>query len=149
MKHLLFFFISLFSTPLFSQIEIIDVGDGWKNKVQLAISLIKETDSTYYKHLMKNCNQIGFWAEKYSTNEGKTIFISRYDMQIESIQNIACVLIHESMHIELGKLNLPITEFEEECLCYNYERQFLEKVKDPEPRLVQNVIERMKQYKCY
>jgi hypothetical protein len=65
------------------------------------------------------------------------------------VENIACVLIHESMHIELGKLNLPITEFEEECLCYNYERQFLEKVKDPEPRLVQNVIERMKQYKCY
>ena len=82
MKHLLFFSLLLLTTPIFSQIEVEDVGDGWKNKIELALELIKRTDSNYHNHVIDNCEHIGFWAGKYSTNEGTSIYMTKYDFEM-------------------------------------------------------------------
>ena len=103
MKHLLFFSLLLLTTPIFSQIKVEDVGDGWKNKIELALDLIKRTDSNYYNHVIDNCEHIGFWAGKYSTNEGTSIYMTKYDFEMNSIQNLACIIVHESKHIEFSK----------------------------------------------
>ena len=45
MKHLLFFSLLLLTTPIFSQIKVEDVGDGWKNKIELALDKDVDTDN--------------------------------------------------------------------------------------------------------
>ena len=146
MKHLLFLTLLLFTTPIFSQIKVEDVGDGWKNKIELALELIKKTDSNYYSHVINNCKHIGFWSGKYSTNEDSSIYMTKYDFEINSIQNLACIIVHESKHIELSKNKIVLSEKEEECICYTYEKEFLFKVEVPERRLLENVFYRIESY---
>ena len=146
MKHLLFLTILLFTKPIFSQIKVEDVGDGWKNKIELALEIIKKTDSNYYKQVIDNCEHIGFWAGKYSTNEGTSIYMTKYDFEINSIQNLACIIVHESKHIELAKNKIILSEKEEECVCYTYEKEFLFKVETPERRLLENVFYRIETF---
>ncbi len=146
MKHLLFLTLLLFTTPIFSQIKVEDVGDGWKNKIELALELIKKTDSNYYSHVINNCKHIGFWSGKYSTNEDSSIYMTKYDFEMNSIQNLACIIVHESKHIELSKNKIVLSEKEEECICYTYEKEFLFKVEVPERRLLENVFYRIESY---
>lgn len=146
MKHLLFFTLLLFTTPIFSQIKVEDVGDGWKNKIELALQLIKKTDSNYYSHVINNCKHIGFWSGKYSTNEDSSIYMTKYDFEMNSIQNLACIIVHESKHIELSKNKIVLSEKEEECICYTYEKEFLFKVEVPERRLLENVFYRLESF---
>ena len=146
MKHILFFTLLLFTAPIFSQIKVEDVGDGWKNKIELALELIKKTDSNYYSHVINNCKHIGFWSGKYSTNEDSSIYMTKYDFEINSIQNLACIIVHESKHIELSKNKIVLSEKEEECICYTYEKEFLFKVEVPERRLLENVFYRIESY---
>jgi hypothetical protein len=146
MKHLLFFLLLLLTTPIFSQIKVEDVGDGWKNKIELALDLIKRTDSNYYNHVIDNCEHIGFWAGKYSTNEGTSIYMTKYDFEMNSIQNLACIIVHESKHIEFSKNKIILSEKEEECICYKYEKEFLFKVEIPERRLLENVFYRIESF---
>ena len=146
MKHLLFLTLLLFTTPIFSQIKVEDVGDGWKNKIELALELIKKTDSNYYSHVINNCKHIGFWSGKYSTNEDSSIYMTKYDFEINSIQNLACIIVHESKHIELSKNKIVLSEKEEECICYTYEKEFLFKVEVPERRLLENVFYRLESF---
>ena len=56
---LLLLFVTLFS-PIYSQIKIDDVGDGWKSKVDSAIVLIKEKDPEKYNLLMTHCKEVEF-----------------------------------------------------------------------------------------
>jgi len=146
MKHLLFLTLLLFTTPIFSQIKVEDVGDGWKNKIELALEIIKKTDSNYYSHVINNCKHIGFWSGKYSTNEDSSIYMTKYDFEINSIQNLACIIVHESKHIELSKNKIVLSEKEEECICYTYEKEFLFKVEVPERRLLENVFYRLESF---
>lgn len=146
MKHLLFFTLLLFTTPIFSQIKVEDVGDGWKNKIELALEIIKKTDSNYYSHVINNCKHIGFWSGKYSTNEDSSIYMTKYDFEMNSIQNLACIIVHESKHIELSKNKIVLSEKEEECICYTYEKEFLFKVEVPERRLLENVFYRLESF---
>ena len=146
MKHLLFLTLLLFTTPIFSQIKVEDVGDGWKNKIELALEIIKKTDSNYYSHVINNCKHIGFWSGKYSTNEDSSIYMTKYDFEMNSIQNLACIIVHESKHIELSKNKIVLSEKEEECICYTYEKEFLFKVEVPERRLLENVFYRIESY---
>ena len=136
MKHLLFFSLLLLTTPIFSQIEVEDV----------ALDLIKRTDSNYHNHVIDNCEHIGFWAGKYSTNEGTSIYMTKYDFEMNSIQNLACIIVHESKHIEFSKNKIILSEKEEECICYKYEKEFLFKVEIPERRLLENVFYRIESF---
>ena len=112
-----------------SQIIIPDVGEGWKNDVDSAIKIIQKYDSEKYKLLTETCTNIEFWNGDYSTIDGSnTITISTKDLKRKSINNICCILVHESLHLYIRRLNFKIERNTEEIIAYTYELEFLKKL---------------------
>lgn len=127
----------------YAQINIHKAGDGWHLKVDSAIQLIKETDYEKAIVLDSVCKKIEFWQGSFSTNEGSygnkgTILISVKDVKLNSINNLAAVLVHESLHLLFLKKGMVLSPGKEEMYCYRYELEFLLKLKDPEPWLIQH-----------
>ena len=134
-------FLFLIPTLSFGQINIQDVGDGWKNKVDSAIALIKKTDTLSYQILMENCKDVEFIIGKYSTTKPPyTIAITTKDMSLNSINNIAAVLIHESYHLFIYNNKIIYSQNEEEAVCYEKEYEFLCKLPDVEDWLFLNAM---------
>lgn len=134
------------TTPLYSQIKIDDVGDGWKSKVDSALNLIKSIDSSKYKTLTEVCNHVSYWNGGFSTTEDSTtILISQKDMGL-SVANIASVIVHESKHLWFLKYKVRIPSNDEEVLAYRYELEFLRKVPNVEPYLINHAINMIKFY---
>jgi hypothetical protein len=146
MKYLMTLILTVFSFTLFSQVRIDQSGEGWKEMVDNALVLIQKTDTSVYNHLMKHCTKIGFWNGDYSSSEGTEIFVSRSDILLGSVENLACVVIHEAKHLELQSIGISLRE--EECICYTYELEFINKLQDVE-WLKQNCELRLNQYDCY
>ena len=135
--------------PLFGQIQVDKAGDGWDQKIDSAISLIRETDPDKYSLLESNCSKVSFWVSEFSSNEitpeeKGIIYISTKEIGLNSINNLAAVLVHESLHLYLSRkgANLPVEK--EENYCYKYELEFIRKLKNPEPWLVQHTQEQIK-----
>ncbi len=127
----------LFTIKSFSQIEIDDVGEGWKKRVELSLQTIKSVDNSKYNVILKECKRIGFWNENYSTTEGKdVILISTKDIQSGNINNIMATIIHESKHLYYRNHNIFLGEEYEEILCYKYELDFLQKIPNVEEWLI-------------
>lgn len=145
MKHLMTLILTIYSFTLFSQIKIDQSGEGWKEMVESAVVLIKNTDTSTHNLLIKHCRKIGFWGGTYSAGEGSEIYICRDDILLGSVENIACILVHESKHLELQSKGLSLQE--EECICYKYELEFINKLQDVE-WLKQNCELRLNQYDC-
>ena len=145
MKQLLLCLSLFLSVNLFAQIKIDDVGDGWKQTVEQAIDLIKQYDTTRYKLLLENCSQISYSTAPFSTTEsGCVILISQRDIKSKNVNNIAAVLVHESLHLYFQRKGYKMTEHQEEFRCYVYEMQFLLLLPNVEPWLLehaQNQIE--------
>lgn len=78
--------------------------------------------------------------------EGNEIYITTIEVRDGNIQNLACVIVHESKHIELSKLSLDSEE--EECVCYLYELEFLIKIKDVDLFLIDNIQNKLNYYDC-
>jgi hypothetical protein len=114
--------------------------------VDNALVLIQKTDTSVYNHLRKHCTKIGFWNGDFSSSEGTEIFVSRSDILLGSVENLACVVIHEAKHLELQSISISLRE--EECICYTYELEFINKLQDVE-WLKQNCELRLNQYDCY
>lgn len=134
-------FFFLFSLQSHGQIKVPDAGDGWKSFVDSAISLVKETDSTSYAILSQNCKDVEFALIPYSTTRPpSTIVISVRDMRTQSVNNIACVLVHESYHLYLHKNTPVLNPDEEEYLSYVHEYNFICKLRSAEDWLFKNVI---------
>jgi hypothetical protein len=133
MRILLVIFLILFSMP---RIIVDDVGDGWKSDVELALTKIKKVDYEKYQILIRNCNHIGFWNGKFSTTEDSTILISSRDAKLKNINNIAAILVHESMHLSIKHDNIELSKKSEECMCYVYELDFLRQIPDVEEWLI-------------
>ena len=125
-----FSFLYLFSfVECKSQIVIDDVGDGWKSKIDSAITLIQNTDESKYNTLLKVCSHIGYWNGGSSSIESPDkIVISTMDMKSNNINDIAAAIVHESMHLYFIKYNISIPPNREEFNCYEYELRFLEKI---------------------
>jgi len=140
----LFLTCMLFAANLaFGQIKIDKAGDGWDLKVDSAIQLIKETDYEKAIVLDSVCNKVEFWQGSFSTNEGSyrnkgTILVSVKDVKLNSINNLAAVLVHESLHLLFLKKGMVLSPGKEEMYCYRYELEFILKLKDPEPWLIQH-----------
>ena len=132
---LILYFLSL--PKSFGQIKIDDGFVEWKNLVIESMQLIKTTDSLKYDFLVTHCDRISFWNGEFSTTEDSSIVISTYDLKSKSKNNVACVLVHESKHLELSKTK-NLTQSAEECIAYRYELDFLMKLKEPESHLIQN-----------
>ena len=100
MKYILLIILFLTSFNSYSQIKIDDIGDNWKYKVDSALTVIKTYDPQKYDTLVKYCKHITFWVGDFSSTEDEnTIMISQRDMKLNSINNIASVLVHESFHL--------------------------------------------------
>ena len=100
MKQLLVCLISIIPFLAFSQIRIDDIGDGWKAKVEQALTVIQQTDCEKYDLLMATCKHISYSTATFATTEsGTTILIPRREMVVGNINDIAAALVHESLHL--------------------------------------------------
>ena len=137
-------FIPFFS---FTQIKIDDVGDGWKGKVEQAIEIVKQYDSEKYTLLMENCKHISYSLLAFSTTEnGNTILISQKEILKGNINDIAAILVHESLHLYLLRNQIKMAFNEEEILCYTYELELLFKIPDVEPWLIDHAKKQIEFY---
>ena len=133
--------------PLFGQIKVDKAGDGWDLKVDSALALIKETDSTKYFLLDSVCSNVSFWLSDFSScdlrdGEGR-IYIAARDVKLNSINNLAAVLIHESLHLYIQKKGILLEPKKEENYCYRYELGFVNKLPSPEPWLKNHIKEQI------
>lgn len=147
MKSFWFLFILLLPFNLFSQIKVDKAGDGWDSIVYSAIDLIKKSSPIHYAILMKTTQKIEFWNEDYSSNniiEGEgVIVISAKDIKLNSLNDIAAVLAHESYHLKFLKYGPDVRGYEEEYQCYLYELKLLKLLPNVEPFLVMHVNEQL------
>lgn len=136
----------LFITNLsFGQIKVDKAGDGWDRKIDSALQLIKEVDKEKYQLLDSVCERVEFWSSGFSSNQGGygskgTILVAIKDVQLNSINNLAVVLVHESLHLHVLQKGYIIIPSQEEAWCYRYELTFIDKLKNPEPWLKQHAI---------
>jgi len=145
---LIIFILSIFH--LRAQIKIPDVGDGWKYSVDSAIRLIKDTDTLSYRILMENCKEIEFIVSDHSSTKlPHTIAINVSDMKIGSINNIACVLVHESYHLYLSNNMYYIKDpNKEEYMCYLREYNFICKLPYVEDWLFMSTVNKLLYYRA-
>ena len=143
----LFLILALSSSSLFGQIKIDKAGDGWDLKVDSALALIKSTDSSKYDLLDSNCFKISFWLADFSScdleSEGGVIYVSARDISLNSINNLAAVLVHESLHLQVLKNKTLLSPKEEENICYRYELEFVSKLPNAELWLKKHIIEQI------
>lgn len=143
MKPVLLFLL-LFPISLFSQIVVDKAGDGWHLKADSALQLIQTYDSAKYDLLTGACEKIEFWNGSYSTNDGTTtIVISVGDVKLNSINNLAAVIVHESLHLYFVHADAILDVREEENRCYRYELDFIERLPDVEPWLWAHTLEQI------
>lgn len=147
-KNAIVLIFTLLTLPVFSQIRVDDVGDGWKLKIDSALTLIKKTDPDVYKQVISNCNYITYWMGNFSsTQDSSTILISTKDMNIGSVNNLACVIVHESHHLFIKRSKIKMTPNKEELECYLYEYEFLKKIENVEDWLTIHVIKCILKYR--
>ena len=135
------FFFSAVSNSLYSQPLVHVAGDAWQLQVDSAISIIKKYDPGKYELLTKVCDEVDFWMGDFSScdlapNGTATIYIAVKDVKLNSINNLACILVHESLHLYFAKQNFRYPRALEEKICYTYELDFLEKIPNAEPWLL-------------
>lgn len=139
--------ILLFSFNSYCQIKIDDVGDGWKAKIESALTLIKYTDPYSYDIVKEHCNYISFWINDFSSTQNpSTILIATKDMKIESINNLACLIVHEAHHLRFKHYGVIMEESEEELICYKRELKFMLNIPNIEPWLIDNAIKNIRRY---
>ena len=139
MKSLFLLLFIVISTTCYSQIIVDKAGDGWELKIDSALNLIKKTDSITNNLVHSVCYKIQFWNGCYSTNDGEhDIIISIGDIKLSSINNLAAVIVHESLHLYLSNRGVELITKVEENLCYRYELDFINKLPNPEPWLIQH-----------
>jgi hypothetical protein len=131
----------------FTQIKIDDVGDGWKQKVEQAIEVVKQYDTEKYTLLIENCKHISYSLLPFSTTEsGTTILIAQKEIITGNINDLAATLVHESLHLYILKNKLLMPENYEEVICYTYELEMLLKIPNVEPWLVNHATKQIEFY---
>jgi hypothetical protein len=139
----------LFITNLtFGQIKIDKAGNGWDLKIDSALQLIKEVDIEKFQLIDSVCDRVEFWSSGFSSNEGSygkkgTILVAVKDVQLNSINNLAVVMVHESLHLHVLQKGYIVAPEQEEAWCYRYELTFIDKLKNPEPWLKQHAIKQL------
>lgn len=133
----------LLSNLLPGQIQVDKAGDGWDLKIDSAIFLIKQTDSVKYKLLTDVCSRVEFWTNTFSSNDGSygnkgVILVAIKDVKLNSINNLAAVLVHESLHLYVLQKGLVFSPSYEEEYAYGYELDFLNRLPNPEPWLLEH-----------
>ena len=149
MKYL--FLLIFFSNNLASSQIIVDKTVN-SAKVDSALALIKERDPKVYAHIESVCSRISIWEEVYSFSDDTRIFISLNDFKLNSINNIACAIVHESMHTYFEKCRksslckVPESNILEEKYCYSYEYNFFMKLPNREYWLETHILKSISMY---
>ena len=139
----------LMTSKIFGQIKIDQVGDNWEPQVVQALELIKITDTITYNLVLDYCKKISFWSGAFSTVEREnTVTIARGDMELNSIENIACIIVHESKHLEIIQLKLEFPLQYEECICYLWEMDFIEKMQGEPDWIRENCLNMIMKLDC-
>jgi hypothetical protein len=147
MKFLISIYILLCSYSAIGQIKIPDVGDGWKAKIDSALTVVKTNDLPKYKLIINVCNRIDFWNASFATTESKTIIVPTKELQAGVINDLAAILVHESLHLFYEQNHLHVTVAAEEADCYFYEFDFLSKIPNVEPWLLKNAYKQYLKFK--
>ena len=138
----------LLPTVCFGQIKIDKAGDGWDLKIDSALSLIQTVDPQKYQLLDSVCQEVSFWLSKFSSNElteegvGR-IYVAVGDVKLNSINNLAVVLVHESLHLYFLRKGIKLPPLVEENFCYRYELELIEKLTNVEPWLKENTLKQI------
>jgi len=148
LRHIIITIILFFITNLVNAQIIVDKGgDNWAEKVDSALTVIKTTSPKHWKMVEESCDHISMWNGKYSTTQpGKdsakgTIVISRDDFKLNSINNIAAVIVHESKHLWISRNGIKyLSGNAEEADCYLWELEFLQMIPNVEQWLIQHVF---------
>ena len=126
-------------------------GDGWDTKIDSAIQIIKKYDYPKYVVFKEVCQRVDFWKSSFSSTgivDGDyTILVADADVKLNSINNLACVLVHESQHLMYVMQDSNLSESEEEFRCYLYELSFAKNIPTPEPWLLANIYDKLQKYK--
>jgi hypothetical protein len=145
-------FLILFILPLFtfSQIKISKAGDEWDKKIDSALNVVKTTDPKKYEVIVSVCGEVSFWLGDFSSCEltkedvGR-IYVAVKDVKLNSINNLASILVHESLHLYFRKKQIILPENIEENYCYLYEWDFLAKIPKVETWLLKHTLKQIKQ----
>ena len=112
-------------------------------RIDSAKALINRIGEPFSSSLSKHCNHITTWGGAYAScyaDPGKpgTIYLTEEEIKFGDIHNIAAALVHESLHLEF--FYEDIHPIEEEKICYEYEMEFLLKVPNIDPWLLDNAL---------
>jgi hypothetical protein len=69
-------------------------------------------------------------------------------MELNSIENIACIIVHESKHLEIIQLKLEFPLQYEECICYLWEMNFIEKMQGEPDWIRENCLNMIMKLDC-
>jgi hypothetical protein len=148
MKRILIIIFLLIAFNLSAQIKIDKGGDFWDREVSKALTKIEQTDQGTYDFVLTNVDQISYWNEGYNSidyKNGKKVILLSSKQFGKSINNLASTIVHESYH--LSKVNLGNKVCSEEIEAYQFELQFLFKLKDAENWLIEFVYSKIQEYK--
>ena len=112
-------------------------------RIDSAKALINRIGGVYSENLSEYCSQITTWGGPYAScyaDRGKkgVIYLTEVDVKYGDVENIAAAIVHESMHLKFfHDDNHPD---EEEKICYEYELEFLFKVPNIDPWLLDNAL---------
>lgn len=135
-----------------AQIRVDVAGDFWEIRVDSALKKIKNFDSFYYSQILDVCDMISFWNNNFSSCEGGsgrkgTILISTTDVKYGDINDVAAVIVHESLHLKFLKSDVVFDRPEdEEVLCYQYELGFLRKIPGVSESLIRHAEIQIKRF---
>lgn len=139
-------FLLLFSNA-YSQIDVSDFDDRWNTRVDSALHLINDVDSSRYHFLEDNCNKIRFWIMDFSSIvENGTILIPQGELNFGTVNSIAGVIVRESMRLNLCNNFIQMDVETEEIFCRLYELDFLLRVPNIEYDLIEETREEISDY---
>jgi hypothetical protein len=75
-----------------------------------------------------------------TTQDSSVVVISVRDMKIGSVNNISCIIVHESHHLAIQNKHIVMNPKKEELECYQYEYEFLQRIPNVEDWLTIHAI---------
>ena len=123
MRFLILFLLC--NITLFGQVKIEGFNSSYQSQVESALLLIKEKDDFKYSRLIEFCKIIKYSESGTSRTENDSIIvIPQSVLGTESVNKIACSIIHETKRLELRIKKFGYTSKKEEYTCYAYEYAF-------------------------
>ena len=137
----MYLLLLLFCTTAQAQIQVAKAGDDWHVKIDSALTVIRTYDLEKYELLQRYCKRIDYWTGTFATTENKhNILIPASEIRLGIVNDLAAILVHESLHLYYLNNNIRMSVYEEESKCYLYELDFLYCIPNVEPWLLTHAL---------